>query len=150
MIDRMTTSTEQKVVRSRLDIAREKATKAVALLQQLEAQAQAKSAKDQRLLDTRRKVLLGSYLLSKIERDPDYKKSVLADLDRYLVRPVERALFDLLPIVEPTPAPVSEPAPSISRAARFATGSHNQLTTPTVAAPFAHEPVSGPDAQAQG
>lgn len=148
----MTTHTEHKPTRSRLDVARDRAAKAVALLQQLEAQAQAKSAKEQRQLDTRRKILLGSYLLSKIERDPDYKKSVLADLDRYLVRTAERALFDLLPIVEPVPASETAPvpAPSISRAARFATGSHNQLTTPTVAAPFAHEPVSGPDAQAQG
>jgi hypothetical protein len=105
----MTTNNEQKIKRSRLEIAREKAGKATALLQKLEAQAQARASGEKRQLDTRRKVLLGAYLLAKIERDPDSKIAVLADLDRFLTRPAERALFELPPLTDPPPASTESP-----------------------------------------
>jgi hypothetical protein len=108
----MTTNNEQKIKRSRLEIAREKAGKATALLQKLEAQAQARASGEKRQLDTRRKVLLGAYLLAKIERDQDSKIAVLADLDRFLIRPAERALFGLEALPDAA-APVADaPGPT--------------------------------------
>lgn len=90
--------------KTKLEIAREKAAKAAALLQKLEAQARTKQAGQQRRLDTRRKVMLGAYLAAKMQKDDELKAQTLAGLDKYLTRPAERSLFDLPPIT-PTPAP---------------------------------------------
>ena len=86
------------VKKSRLEIARQKAEQANALLQKLEAQARAKQAGQQRRLDTRRKVMLGAYLAAKMQKDDDLKMQTLAGLDKYLTRPAERSLFDLPPL----------------------------------------------------
>jgi hypothetical protein len=98
------------VKKSRLEIAREKAAQANALLQKLEAQARARESGQERKLDTRRKVLLGAYLLTRIQKDPEMKVQVLAGLDKYLGRDAERALFALppLPKSEPVPEPAEE------------------------------------------
>ena len=98
------------VKKSRLEIAREKAAQANALLQKLEAQARARESGQERKLDTRRKVLLGAYLLTRIQKDPEMKVQVLADLDKYLGRDAERALFDLPPLPKSEPVPVPVPA----------------------------------------
>ena len=113
--------------KTRLEIAKEKAAQANALLQKLEAQARAREASQGRKLDTRRKVLLGAYLLGKIQKDDDLKAQVLAGMDTYLWRDAERALFDLPPLPKPEsaaeaaggeaiqeqpPALAAEPAPT--------------------------------------
>jgi hypothetical protein len=90
-----TNSTPQVVKKTRLEIARQKASAAVAMLQKLEAQANTKASSEKRRLDTRKKVLLGAYLLEKMESNEKTRNSVLTDLDQYLSRPAERALFDL-------------------------------------------------------
>lgn len=108
--------------KTKLEIAREKAAKAAALLQKLEAQARAKQAGQERKLDTRRKVLLGAYLATKIQKDDDLRMQTLAGLDKYLTRPAERALFDLPPLapkpaeaqVQSTGPIVQEQAPALS------------------------------------
>lgn len=61
---------------------------------------------ENRKLDIRRKVLLGAYLLGKIQKDNEFKKQTVAEMDKYLVRDAERALFDLPPL-PPTPAPAT-------------------------------------------
>jgi hypothetical protein len=104
----MTTDIKQKIKRSRLDIAREKAAQAQALLQKLEAQEQVRKTSEKRQLDTRRKVLLGAYLLNKIERDAEAKDAVLADLEKFLTRPAERALFNLAPLTGSESSPREE------------------------------------------
>lgn len=86
--------------KTRLEIAKQKAAQANALLEKLEARARARESSQQRKLDTRRKVLLGSYLLSKIKQDEELKTEVLSGLDQYLTRDAERALFDLPPSKE--------------------------------------------------
>lgn len=87
--------------KSRLEIARQKAEQANALLQKLEAQAKTKQAGQERKLDTRRKVLLGAYLMTRIKGDDELKGQVLAGLDKYLWRDAERALFSLPPLPSP-------------------------------------------------
>ena len=109
--------------KTRLEIARQKADQANALLEKLEARARSKELGQQRKLDTRRKVLLGSYLLGRIQKDDEMKAQVLAGLDQFLTRDAERALFDLLPVVKPdkgegdalqeqAPVAAAEPVPT--------------------------------------
>jgi uncharacterized coiled-coil protein SlyX len=70
-------------------------------LNQLKAQKQATLARDkakqkaqERKDDTRRKILLGSYLLKKMENEAN-KEKILADLNEYLTEDRDRKLFGL-------------------------------------------------------
>lgn len=70
-------------------------------LKQLQAQKQAivnrekaKLKEQERKDDTRRKILLGSYLLKKMESDAN-KEKILADLNEYLTEDRDRKLFGL-------------------------------------------------------
>ena len=70
-------------------------------LKQLKAQKQAvltrekkKQSEQQRKEDTRRKILLGSYLIKKMENEQD-KEKILAELNEYLTEDRDRKLFNL-------------------------------------------------------
>ena len=70
-------------------------------LKQLKAQKQAVEARDRAKLkeqerkdDTRRKILLGSYLIKKMENEAN-KEKILADLNEYLTEDRDRQLFNL-------------------------------------------------------
>lgn len=70
-------------------------------LKQLKAQKQAvlarekaKQKEQERKDETRRKILLGSYLLKKMDNPLDRQK-ILADLDEYLTEDRDRKLFNL-------------------------------------------------------
>ena len=70
-------------------------------LKQLKAQKQAVLAREkkkitdqQRKEDTRRKILLGSLALKKMENEQD-KEKILADLKEYLIEDRDRKLFGL-------------------------------------------------------
>ena len=89
--------------KSKLEIARQKAAQANALLQKLEAQARSKASGENRKLDTRRKVLLGAYTLAKMQKSDEFREQATVDLDGYLFRDADRALFDLPPL-PPKPA----------------------------------------------
>ena len=72
-------------------------------LKQLKAQKQAVLAREkkkisdqQRKEDTRRKILLGSYLLKKMENETVNKEKILADLNDYLTEDRDRKLFNFL------------------------------------------------------
>lgn len=52
----------------------------------------------QRKDDTRRKVLLGAYVQTKMEENERYKAELLAGLATYLTRPNDRQLFGLEPL----------------------------------------------------
>ena len=108
--------------RSKLEIARQKAERANAFLQKLEAQARSKVAGENRKLDIRRKVLLGAYLLGKIQKDDDMKAQILAEMDKYLVRDAERALFDLPPLPRKPATPELTPHPLLTPPAPFTQG----------------------------
>ena len=84
-------------------------------LAQLEAQKktlQARLAKQERAQDTRRKVLLGAFLLHRLENDRDFgpvlKDWVRRELPSFLVRPDDKALFAEL--LTGTPAASSAPS----------------------------------------
>ena len=75
-------------------------------LKQLKAQKQAvlarekkKVAEQQRKDDTRRKILLGSFLQKQISNDDSEKQRIMAQLNQYLTENRDRQLFDL-PLLE--------------------------------------------------
>jgi large subunit ribosomal protein L7/L12 len=79
----------------------QKITKQEERLKQLKAQKQAieslenaKKKEQNRKDDTRRKILLGSYLLKKMENEAN-KEKILADLNEYLTEDRDRKLFNL-------------------------------------------------------
>lgn len=66
---------------------------------QLEAQIQSKKSKitdDDRKLNTRRKILIGAYVLDKHVKSETYG-SLVEELDKFLSKAHDRAVFGLLP-----------------------------------------------------
>ena len=75
-------------------------------LKQLKAQKQAILAREkkkvmeqQRKDDTRRKILLGSFILKQISNDDSEKQRIMAQLNQYLTENRDRQLF-VLPLIE--------------------------------------------------
>ena len=84
-----------------IDVLNEKIVKQQEKLNQLKAQKQAiearekkKATEQQRKDDTRRKILLGSYLLKKMENEAN-KEKILAELSEYLTEDRDKKLFGL-------------------------------------------------------
>ena len=84
-----------------LDALNEKIEKQEERLKQLKAQKQATIAREKakqkeqdRKDDTRRKILLGSYLLKKMENEAN-KEKILAEMNEYLTEERDRKLFNL-------------------------------------------------------
>ena len=63
--------------------------------QAMEARERAKQKEQDRKDDTRRKILLGSYLIKKMESNEANKQKILADLNEYLTEDRDRKLFNL-------------------------------------------------------
>ena len=74
----------------------EKQARIKAELQRLDA----RERETKRKRETRRKILLGAMVLDRIARGEVSETVVKADMDRFLDRPQERALFDLPPRTE--------------------------------------------------
>ena len=64
------------------------------LKNQLKRLEQREKAKD-RKRDTRRKILAGSWVLERVAKDDAFAAKFRNDLDQYLTRDIDRALFDL-------------------------------------------------------
>ena len=62
--------------------------------QAIEAREKKKATEQQRKDDTRRKILLGSYLLKKMENEAN-KEKILAELSEYLTEDRDKKLFGL-------------------------------------------------------
>ena len=62
--------------------------------QAIEARERSKQKEQERKDDTRRKILLGSYLIKKMENEQD-KEKILAELNEYLTEDRDRKLFNL-------------------------------------------------------
>lgn len=60
----------------------------------LEAKEKKRIAEQQRKEDTRKKILLGAYLLKKMENEAN-KEKILAELNEYLTEDRDRKLFNL-------------------------------------------------------
>ena len=63
--------------------------------QAIEARERAKQKEQDRKDNTRRKILLGSYLIKKMESNEANKQKILADLNEYLTEDRDRKLFNL-------------------------------------------------------
>ena len=86
---------------STLETLEQQEKKALEKLQAIKARKQAivnrekaKQKEQERKDDTRRKILLGSYLLKKMENEAN-KEKILADLNEYLTEDRDRKLFNL-------------------------------------------------------
>lgn len=78
----------------KIEIQTEKLKQLKAQKQAIEAREKKRQSEQQRKNDTRRKILLGSYLLKKMQNDEN-KEKILADLDKYLTENRDRILFGL-------------------------------------------------------
>ncbi|MBF7686470.1 mobilization protein [Acinetobacter sp. B10A] len=92
-------TTEKKVVKKltldeKIEQQTEKLKQLKAQKQAIEAREKIKQKEQDRKDDTRRKILLGSYLLKKMKNETN-KEKILADLDEYLTENRDRILFGL-------------------------------------------------------
>jgi large subunit ribosomal protein L7/L12 len=69
-----------------------------------------KISSQKRKLDTRKKILVGSAVLSEADKQPEYKTALYELLGRFLTKENDRALFDLPSLQTPAPEkPKAEP-----------------------------------------
>jgi hypothetical protein len=68
--------------------------------QAIEAREKSKQKEQERKDDTRRKILLGSYLIKKMHANEANKEKILTELNEYLTENRDRQLFDLQNIEE--------------------------------------------------
>lgn len=87
-------------IRAEADKALERAKKKAAEAVALERQVRARDAAEERKKDTRRKILIGSMHLERAAKYPDHDERLKRDLDKYLMRADDRALFGLPQVKE--------------------------------------------------
>ena len=78
----------------KIEVQLEKLKQLKAQKQAVEARERAKLKEQERKDDTRRKILLGSYLIKKMENEAN-KEKILAELNEYLTEDRDRQLFNL-------------------------------------------------------
>ena len=88
----MTKSAEN--IEKKIEAQLEKLKQLKAQKQAIEARERTKQKEQQRKDDTRRKILLGSYLIKKMQNEAN-KEKILAELKEYLTENRDRQLFDL-------------------------------------------------------
>lgn len=97
-------------IEQQIEAAKQRLEQLKAKKQKIEAQKRATEQKRSRKDDTRRKILIGAMFLEQMNKDEEKKASLLAALDKHLVRPDDRALFalesvetmaDLLKVIRP-------------------------------------------------
>lgn len=88
----MTKSTEN--IEKKIEAQLEKLKQLKAQKQAIEAREKTKTKEQERKDDTRRKILLGSYLIKKMQNEAN-KEKILAELNEYLTENRDRQLFDL-------------------------------------------------------
>jgi hypothetical protein len=69
--------------------------------QAIEAREKSKQKEQERKDDTRRKILLGSYLIKKMNDNEANKEKILAELSEYLTENRDRQLFNLPALNKP-------------------------------------------------
>ena len=89
----MTKSTEN--IEKKIEAQLEKLKQLKAQKQAIEARERTKKKEQERKDDTRRKILLGSYLIKKMQSSEANKEKILSDLDEYLTEDRDRNLFNL-------------------------------------------------------
>ena len=91
----MTKSAEN--IEKKIEAQLEKLKQLKAQKQAIEARERSKQKEQERKDDTRRKILLGSLALKKMQDDSE-KAKIIADLNDYLTEDRDRLLFGLQPI----------------------------------------------------
>ena len=94
----MTKSAEN--IEKKIEAQLEKLKQLKAQKQAIEARELTKKKEQERKDDTRRKILLGSYLIKKMQANEANKEKILAELNEYLTEDRDRQLFDLPNIEE--------------------------------------------------
>ncbi len=85
---------------SRLEKLEQRKAKIAAEIQRIRG----REAAAERKSDTRRKILAGALILSMVEREVGISKNVFVTaLDKSLIRPQDRVLFNLPPLLLSTP-----------------------------------------------
>ena len=88
----MTKSAEN--IEKKIEAQLEKLKQLKAQKQAIEARERTKKKEQERKDDTRRKILLGSYLIKKMQNEAN-KEKILAELNEYLTEDRDRKLFNL-------------------------------------------------------
>ena len=96
----MTKSTEN--IEKKIETQLEKLKQLKAQKQAIEARERTKQKEQERKDDTRRKILLGSYLIKKMQSNEANKEKILAELNDYLIGDRDRILFGLTLVNETT------------------------------------------------
>lgn len=86
--------TKKLTLDERIELQSEKLKQLKAQKQAAEAREKKRVAEQQRKDDTRKKILLGSYLLKKMQNEVN-KEKILAELNEYLTEDRDRQLFNL-------------------------------------------------------
>ena len=81
-------------IEKKIEAQLEKLKQLKAKKQAIEAREKTKKKEQERKDDTRRKILLGSYLIKKMQNEAN-KEKILAELNEYLTENRDRLLFDL-------------------------------------------------------
>jgi len=82
---------------AKLNRLRAAQAKVKAEIQAAEARQRARHSKAKRAADTRRRILLGAWLLQRMQQDQAARARIIAELDTWLTQPNDRALFGLEP-----------------------------------------------------
>lgn len=91
-------------VDERIKLLEDKLKQEKAKRQKIEARKRTLQSKAQRTTDTRKKIILGAFMLKQMEKNEETKNKVLGQLDQYLTRSDDRELFGLPPLTETTAA----------------------------------------------
>lgn len=95
---------------ARLQQAEKKLANLKALKARQDARRKAEEGKEKRKLENKMKILLGAYMLNRMEQEEGFRDKVMPRLDKFLTRPAEREIFGLAATVGPQSS-VSETAP---------------------------------------
>jgi large subunit ribosomal protein L7/L12 len=82
---------EEAMKNSKLEALKTKKEQIEARIKNIESKEKVRAKKD----DTRRKVLIGAMVMEQMGKSEESKKKVLANLDGFLTRPLDRKLFGL-------------------------------------------------------
>ena len=82
-------------IEKKIEAQLEKLKQLKAQKQAIDAREKTKQKEQERKDDTRRKILLGSYLIKKMQSNEANKEKILAELNEYLTENRDRQLFDL-------------------------------------------------------
>lgn len=92
----MATAIDEKIKALEEKLKQEKAKK-----RRMEAAKKAAENQALRKLETRKKILLGAMVISRMEKSPEFKAQWMSAINRELTRSDDRQLFGLEPLPEP-------------------------------------------------